>query len=247
MRHLLLALAIALLPVIGLCQTPTFTFQSGSSDTATANYTSGSELTVTNYIKSIIPDSVRVAWKVIGFGLGVNWKVNGFCDNSNCFPNDPSAAPPSGAILNGGTNTSLKYGPTYQDFHILYDPVAAANGTWSWVKVNVKDVATPYMRNVTFIGTKNPAGVFSVSTSSDDVILYPIPAHEAINVIFDEDAGVRAIAIYNLIGKLMGPVYRPTAVGSARIDMSEMPNGVYFLRLLNSEGRVLATRRFTRQ
>jgi hypothetical protein len=79
------------------------------------------------------------------------------------------------------------------------------------------------------------------------VVLYPNPARESINVLYDEKAGVKTIAIYNLIGKLMGPIYRPTNNGSAKIDLDEMPNGVYFLRLMDAGGHVLATRRFTRQ
>ncbi len=83
--------------------------------------------------------------------------------------------------------------------------------------------------------------------SADDIILYPNPAREAVNVIFDEKFNVRTIAVYNLIGKLMGPIYKPASNNSAKIDLSDMPTGIYFLRLMDAQGHFVATRRFTRQ
>ena len=79
------------------------------------------------------------------------------------------------------------------------------------------------------------------------MVLYPNPAREAVNVIYNEKAGIKTIAVYNIIGKLMGPVYKPADNGSAKIDLDDIPNGIYFLRLMDSQGHVLATRRFTRQ
>jgi hypothetical protein len=58
---------------------------------------------------------------------------------------------------------------------------------------------------------------------------------------------VKTIAVYNLIGKLMGPIYKPSSSSSAKIDLDDMPTGIYFLRLMDGQGRVVATRRFTRQ
>ena len=122
----------------------------------------------------------------------------------------------------------------------------AANGSSSWMKMNVRDPASGYSRTLTFIGRKSALGV-TTTTTSDNVIVYPIPAFDAVNVVFDESAGIRTIAVYNLIGKLMGPVYKPASNSSAKINVADMPNGVYFLRLMDGSGRVVATRRFTHE
>ena len=247
MRNVLLTLSIALLPVLGFSQT--FLTQSGSLDTVTGNFTGGTELEVHNNIKSASANSVTLTWKATSgtTGLAAGWKMTGFCDNNTCWNNDAAIAPPSGYVLNGTPSTSLPYTSNFGDFHILYDPTAAANGTSSWVRVNVKDNVSGYERNLTFIGRKGVTGIYTTITSSDEVVLYPNPARDAVNVIYDEKAGIRTIAVYNIIGKLMGPVYKPANNGSARIDLDDMPNGVYFLRLMDGQGHVVATRRFTRQ
>lgn len=241
MRNVLLTLSIALLPLLGFSQT--FQPESGTSDSVSGNYTNG-ELSVYNRLKSVSSSggTVTVNWKVVDKSIGANWKVNGFCDNLNCYADAD--------LLNGKQYTSKPYTTDPGDFHILYDAAGAANGSSSWVKINVKDVAGAmlgYERTLTFIGRKIAAGVVSVSSSSDDVILYPNPARDAVNVVFDEKAGIKTIAVYNLIGKLMGPVYRPATNSSAKIELDDMPNGVYFLRLIDGYGHIVATRRFTRQ
>ena len=239
MRNVLLTLSIVLLPLLGFSQT--FLSESGSSDTVSGSYTNG-ELSVYNRLRSASSANVTVNWKVVDKSIGANWKVNGFCDNLNCYADAD--------LLNGKQYGSKPYTSEPGDFHILYDAAGAANGSSSWVRINVKDAAGAmlgYERNLTFIGRKVAAGVVSVSSSADDVVLYPNPARDAVNVIFDEKAGVKTIAVYNLIGKLMGPVYKPATNSSAKIELDDMPNGVYFLRLMDGYGHIVATRRFTRQ
>ncbi|MEO6830920.1 MAG: T9SS type A sorting domain-containing protein [Chitinophagaceae bacterium] len=247
MRNAILALSIALLPFAGNAQT--FVTQNGT-DSANATYTGGGgELTIYNRIKSASSDSVIVTWKVTDSHLDPNWAFTGICDNNTCITNDAVANPPKGFLLNGGgvAQTSLKYGPSYEDFHALYECTAAANGTSSWIKVNARDLAGSYSTNLYFIGFKNATGVTTTITSSDDVTLYPNPARDAINVLFNRNADVRTIAVFNLIGKMVGPLYRTSSSTSAKIQLVDMPNGIYFIRLMNSQGHVVATRRFTRQ
>ena len=254
MRNVLLLLCIVLLvPSMGAAQT--FLVQNGDSVTGYYTQTAG-DMIVRNPIKSASSTAVTLNWKCVGFSIGPNWTMTGFCDNIQCYANSPSTDPPNGLILNTFSNgsffssdpvTNANYNTSANDFHILYDGSAAAAGTSSWVTINFKDAASAYERNLTFIGRKNAAGVYTMTTSSDDIVLYPNPAKEAVNIIFNGRADVKSIGVYNLIGKLMGPIYKPSSNNSAKIDLEEMPNGIYFVRLMNSQGQVVGTRRFIRQ
>lgn len=248
MRNALLALSIVFLPFLGNAQT--FVTQSGSNDTVKGTYTGGGgDLTVYNNIKSASANPVTITWKVVDSHLDPNWAISGFCDNIQCYGNDAGVNPPLGELLNGGgvSKTSDPYTSTYGDFHALFTCTTAANGSSSWLKVNANDNGGLYSRDLYFIGLKNATGVTTTVTSIDEVTLYPNPARDAINVLFNRNADVRTIAVFNLIGKMVGPLYRTSSSTSAKIQLNDMPNGLYFIRLMNSQGHVVATRRFTRQ
>jgi hypothetical protein len=246
MRNAILSLSIALVLLNGATASAQFTTSVNNKDTAIGYYDGNASLEVHNNIRSTTANPVFLKWNVASYNFMPGWDIvnAGFCDNNQCYT-APSAT--NNLFTNGTQFKSLPYDNTgFGDFHMLFMTSSPAVGSSAWVKVTARDTVSGSSRTLTFIGYRAATGINTIN-SSDDVILYPNPARESINVIYDEKAGVRTIAIYNLIGKLMGPIYRPTTNGSAKIDLDEMPNGVYFLRLMDAGGHVLATRRFTRQ
>lgn len=239
-----------------------FLFQAGTSsaqivtengrDTATGNYSgSGSDFKVYNRIKSGSSTPLTLKWTIISHNLanGTGWDMttSGVCDNKLCYSYTTSDNP----FANGKRYESFQYDDKSfegndHDFHVVFGTSNPTSGSSAYVRVYMEDAATSSARTLTFIATKNPTGV-STTTSYDDVVLYPNPATDAINVIYDPAAGVKTIAVYNLIGKLTGPIYKPANNGSAKLSLGDMPNGVYFMRLMDARGHVVATRRFTRQ
>lgn len=248
MKNVILSLTIALFLLNGAASAQIVT-QYG--DSSKVQYSGGSEIAVYNGIKSGSSNNLVVKWNVISASFGTGWTGNGICDNYQCYtsssnvysgltsfnsnPYDNSAYPSS---INGSAH----------DFHALFgiDNAVAPNGSYSVVRVNALDTIGKTSRTLTFIAYKGTLDVKTFS-SSDDVVLFPNPARDAVNVIYDEKAGVKTIAVYNLIGKLMGPIYKPSSNSSAKIDLDDMPTGIYFLRLMDGQGHVVATRRFTRQ
>jgi hypothetical protein len=214
-------------------------------DTAAGHYTGSGQTVVHNDIKSGSANPVYLKWNVIDYNFGTGWEIvnSGFCDNVLC---QTAGDPINNLFTSGETFKSEPYGSTFGDFKMQFETSNPPVGSSAYVRVFARDTVSNDTRTLTFIGYVAPAGVASIN-SSDDVILYPNPAREAVNVIYDSKAGVKTIAIYNVIGKLVGPIYKPSNNGSAKIDLNEMPNGVYFLRLMDGQGHVLATRRFTRQ
>jgi hypothetical protein len=150
-------------------------------------------------------------------------------------------------MMNGVVSqVSFAYVPTVAgDFHALFIGDNAPNNSSAWIKVLAADTVNNYSKTLTFIATKGPLGVVNIAKYDDDVILYPNPAKGSVNLVFDPSMGVKNIAIYNLIGKAVS-VYKVVG-NSAKLELDEIPSGIYFVRLINSQGKIVATRKFTHQ
>ncbi|MBS1630481.1 MAG: T9SS type A sorting domain-containing protein [Bacteroidetes bacterium] len=256
MKKVFLLSAVALLAIAGSAFAQNIITENGT-DSAQKAYTSGADLTVVNGIRSGTSTDVVLKWSIVSASttFGPGWEIvgSGVCDNNICW----NAQNASNNLFNNDTliesnpydNSPFPTGGSFgslHDFHVVFAANNPPNGSAAIVRVNAMDKNSLTTRTLTFIAYKGTLGV-NTFKSSDDIVLFPNPAHEAVNVVYDPSLGVKTIAVYNLIGKLVGPLYRPTSTGSAHIDLGEVPTGVYFLRLMDGQGRVVATRRFTRQ
>src|SRR5205085_5985859 len=88
-------------------------------------------------------------------------------------------------------------------------------------------------------GVSATAGVENLKIT--DVAIYPNPAKNELNIAFDPAFGARTVAVYNLIGKaiITAKVYG----NSIKMDIEDIPVGIYFLRVIDAQGRVLTTRK----
>jgi hypothetical protein len=71
------------------------------------------------------------------------------------------------------------------------------------------------------------------------VTLYPNPAKEYVDIRVDGDVNVTSLEVYDVYGKLinsMNVVENPT-----RINVSNLSNGMYFVRVTTEAGMVTKT------
>lgn len=242
MRKLLLFVLSLTLSIASQAQS--FVPDSGTGDTVTVTYTSGPDITLSNRIMSTTSTPVTLKWKVIALDFGTGWNADssGICDNFLCRYNL------NNMYTSGAFEKSDPY-TTRADFHVLFTTFATTPppaGSKALVTVRLTDTVTNYSRNLTFVVTKSTVGVGQVNSNNDNITVFPNPARDYVNVLFNKQANVKTIAVYNLIGKAMR-VFVPTDDNSAKLDLDNIPSGVYFLRLMNESGMVIATRRFTRQ
>lgn len=218
------------------------TFNTDSGDTTRGAHISGTEVKVYNTISSASSTPVTLKWRVLSFSFMTGWDASnsGICDNTLCRFDIPA--------LHNNTipETSGAYGTSKGDFHVLFIANNPTNGTSARVTVLLQDEASSYSRTLTFIAYKSATGITTTVVSDDNVKLFPNPARDFVNVIYDAKANVKTAAIYNLIGKTI-QVYKVSDNNSAKLDLENVPSGVYFIRLMNATGQVVATRRFTRQ
>jgi hypothetical protein len=208
-----------------------------------------------NFHNDITPTNgpIKINWKVKSINnLPNTWynSINNFgiCDNNNCYlyVNDGSpvdADVHKTSFINTGITEAQKASRT---FKIQIDAGDYPAGGPYYITATLTDTndATS-TKDVVFAFSKWPTSVSSVNQNTDDVSIYPNPAKGDINVVFNGNAGIKNISVYNLIGKVVS-VYKVNG-NSAKLDLSNMPSGIYFMRLVDNTGRIVATRKFTHQ
>ncbi len=220
-------------------------------DTVFATY-SGGTLVAPDYISTPSSnDSLRLAWRVIATNWPSDWlPYLSVCDNNNCYYNGTHTLWNS-TTNTGGAQVSLYYKGTgtgtYNDFHAALSLSTVTTSGTFWFTIKLANFAdTTFTKNITFVITDNTTAVRNVSSYPEDIVLYPNPAHGEVNIVYGAGAGVKNIAIYNLIGKVVS-VFKPIDNSSAQLSIENLPTGIYFVRLMDAQGGLVATRKFTKQ
>jgi hypothetical protein len=196
---------------------------------------------------TIVPPTTptTLTWRVISHNLPPDWTVTGanlgICDNHLCYN--------WGLLWPTVTKTSDTYSASsVHDFHLQISLVnssyhATTAGTY-YVVVRLSSGTMD--TNQVYAISYTPTAVASVSKSIDEVSLYPNPTANDINVVYNAAADIKTISVYSIIGKAMA-IYKPISDNSANLSLENVPTGVYFVRLENSRGEIVATRKFTKQ
>ena len=219
-----------------------FTLPSMSSNDTIAKSINPGLDKIYNKIRNVSSSPITVTWKVLAHDLPADWSNTtdaefGVCDNLQCYYNT------NNAILGGTANNTLAIAPGGEsDFHVQINLDNASTGT-HYIKFNYTDGTQT--EDAVFLITKTPTNVSTITRTDDEIVIYPNPAKDFVNVLFNANAGVKTIAVHNMIGKLVN-IYKVSA-NSARLETAELPAGVYFIRLQDAQGRVVGTRKFTRQ
>ncbi len=239
--------------VSSYAQTATFTTAaSGNNAAVTADTVKGLVQGAggpTDNITASAASGVTIKWKAIASNFPSDWLVDsvlGICDNNQCHNNTNGTAI-WGPFGTGTTFTSdlYKRGVPAGFYMSMNMTGTVTNGTY-YITCLLSDANSGYSKTVTFYVSKWATGVTSITKTEDDVTLYPNPAADEVNVVYNPNSGVKNIAIYNIIGKVV-KVYNTLDNSSAKLNIDNIPSGVYFIRVMDGQGHVVATRKFTRQ
>lgn len=238
MRRLVYLFALPLLFLTNKAEAQSFTMQHD-----TINVTAYGYADIYNYVTNNTSDTLRVKWRVIYENLPQSWEdyaAFGICDNVTCYDK---------AVFAGGTLTTDTIGAgSNMPFKMQIDGsspsvTSTTAGSPMYVSFELSEGTT--IDTVTFAINKWGTNISRVNNSRDEIAVYPNPAQNEVNVTFNKELGVKNVAIYNLVGKQVSN-YR-VSNNSAKLDIEKIPAGIYFLRLVDGNGRVVATRRFTHQ
>ena len=211
-------------------------------DTVYYNYPSGLQTIMdgVDNLSTVTTDSLTLKWSVIATNFPADWvAVSGVCDNKTCYA--MNLLWPSGTV-----KLSNKYPDGLGGFDMQTNLSSATSTGCYYVTVKMFNNAVPTdSATETYIICNSPTAVPNVNKTTE-VALYPNPSTSELNVVYDPANDVKNISVYNIIGKVMA-VYKASDVNGANLDISNLPSGIYFLRLFNSEGGLVATKKFTKQ
>ncbi|MGB1243416.1 MAG: T9SS type A sorting domain-containing protein, partial [Chitinophagales bacterium] len=112
--------------------------------------------------------------------------------------------------------------------------------------IHVWAVADSSNINITMTYT---ADAFTVGIEDDPISqikVYPNPVRDNLTIDVGNDTKVRYVEVYNLIGRKMAHYSIPQNQGKHRINASALPEGLYFVKMLNKNYEQLATRSFAK-
>lgn len=219
--------------------------QSMSSPHDTITFSTNGFYEAHNDITNLLSGNLTAQWRVVASNFPTDWINNtGICDNSTCISG--SGLWPTATTYETMYPTSSSAGTFKMQIDLASSSGVTTNGTYYMrVRINNKFGLSSDEIFQTYIVTRSTTSITAVKVAGD-VAIYPNPATTSLNVLFDQSSDVRNIAVYNIIGKQVG-VYRVSNQSSASLNIENLPSGIYFTRLLNANGDVVATRKFTKQ
>ena len=97
---------------------------------------------------------------------------------------------------------------------------------------------------VTYIVSRPPPAAIQTLNIPNEISLYPNPTSEKINLLFNADAHVSTVNIYNLTGEVTATLKVAEGSDYLNIDISDISKGFYIARILNNKGDLIAIKRF---
>jgi hypothetical protein len=188
--------------------------------------------------------TATIAWKVMAADFPADW-VSAYClcDNHSCYPGTSLWTPSTGTVT---TETSHAYDTAWGNFDMLIR-FTDSNSTgchYMTVRMNNSTIPTD-IKYETYLICNSTTGVAQIAQPGNAVVLYPNPALNEINIVYDTQYDVRDIALCDMTGRTLA--YYKAANGSAHLDLNNIPARVYFLKLMNSHGETIVTKRFEKE
>ena len=194
-------------------------------------------------VTNLLSSPITISWKVVATNFPSDWlALLAFCDNKNCYYNA------SGTIWPGATTfTSI---PIAGSSTGVFDNVTDLRSTTSrgcyFVTVRLSNTAIPTDTAYETFEIKCPTNVNTIPSEANNVKLYPNPATDNLTIRYSSSAGAAKICVYNTLGKMIAN-YKITDTTITNIPVSNLATGIYFIRLTDDEGNVVAIQKFSKE
>jgi len=134
-------------------------------------------------------------------------------------------------------NATIEEGQTYQDeYFTIVNVTMADNKIHELITVTVHGCEKTVRLNLTV----TPAVSIEIVNLQEAVRIYPNPARNELNIATTENLTIKTLSVFDLAGRT---VNNPT--GLSQIDVSNLSQGVYFIRIETDKGTV--TKRFIKE
>jgi len=192
------------------------------------------EITVTN----TGPDAQDMTWKRVLNDIPAEWETS-VCDPNLCWA---SFADTPGYGWNQPAGNEVAF---YVQFDGRNNPDLPVDGLGivDILIYSIEDSAN-YNAKAVFIGDmQSSVGIYS--PAMDNVFeAYPNPAHNNITVMASNSSNIREVRVVNLVGKMMVLQSWQSADGTMNLDLSSLPEGIYFVQFVGNDG-ILSTKKIS--
>ena len=187
-------------------------------------------------VTNVAADPINLRWLLVVEEAPVEWKYK-VCDNTQCYSTQVTSNVDPALNLNIPV-TLAENDTTLLDFHILPKGVA---GT---MKAKIHLTPAEDFDNIIASAEYDITieGFTSVSEAEKASIkLYPNPTSDYITL--NENSIVDELVVYNVIGQ---PVRSFEAENGLNYNISDLPNGLYLVSLLDKEKDIIKTLRVSK-
>ncbi|MEP7195592.1 MAG: T9SS type A sorting domain-containing protein [Saprospiraceae bacterium] len=225
--------SIILIAFSFLVQAQNFRFKSDESPCKTTFITdplSPTDWPCHNLIRNQSAGLLYLLWKREDVTVPLEWEPT-VCDNVNCYYTLIKRCPVE------NINEIVKGGSMLADVHV-YD-AGVPGSAYVRLEVYERDDTTSKI-SIDYLFNKESVGTNSIRNIS--LRMYPNPATNTFNV--DYNTGINRIELYSILGtKIQSFNTEP----SKSYDISNLEDGIYLVKFITTEGRVLKTLRLQKK
>ncbi len=190
---------------------------------------------------------IKWTWLSDSTNTPAGWVLTGVCDNVKCraaYSDFYQHIEQSSSPIAVGDKTLFE--PR------IYIPTSSANGTGFYrFKVrsfNAADLNTETGNDFyTFVVTKTPTGISTITVKDSRVVVYPNPATNSIKVFSDKALNGTKIAVIDVTGKtvLNANIVKGTEV--SELNTTTLAKGTYIVNINNDKGELITARQFVKK
>lgn len=224
--------------LISICSASFSNAQSFSIPHDTVSATVTTSMNMYNNMTNISGSDIFVDWWVAAHNLPADWAATfAICDNYLCYYNI------NNTLLSGNTFTTDTISPAeVANFYVLPDLTNATTFGTFYVKVEMIEgsITIPSW----YIISKWATGVNTVTYRNTELVVYPNPVMDKLNILIDDKLKVNNIVVTDITGKVLANNVH--SGNSSSFSTADLGVGMYFLKAIDAEGKTVASTKFNK-
>ncbi len=199
---------------------------------STGSSEDGETIEAKNYIKNNTSKTVNLVWEK-DLNIPEGWQVF-ICDNAGCYPHETFS---SNFSIAAGDSSEIK---------VQFKPKGiVGSGSASVTFTDPED--DTIAGTASFEGDAWAVGLEDNITSTEQVFnTYPNPVRNTLNVELQNYNEVQELEVYNMVGQSVGRYFIDNPSEVQKLDVFDLEDGMYFISLLDANGQLVNTKRFSK-
>jgi len=193
-----------------------------------------------NYVHNISGDTLAsYKWKIIQKDFPFGWSLCQFCDNNLCRTGNELTSP----------YADITAGELLPDSLGLVEPaiLVPADGDNGVGILRVKIWTDNTTDTATFIINKTPTGISKIAANDARVNIYPNPANNTVLIYAEKSLNPANISIVSITGQTVYNAAFNANKEATGISINALSKGTYMVRLTDTKGQLITSRKFIKE